>query len=958
MPKVSVLQASFTSGEVSPLYYGQADNPRYKKGLQTAQNVLPLLQGPIIRRPGTKFCAQSLFLEPPVLIPFVFSETQSYILEFGDGYIRFYANNGQIVTSGASFQVSGHMVTRPDYIASNLGVYGRFYGTRANKFLQIDEADLTAFSIAPGSTLTVISPYLQADLPLIRWAQNADTLYLVHPSYPPYKLQRQGQTYWRLSPVIFKDGPYLPLNSYTTIGDSANFNMKVSSFSTTPYGSVALQMLSTPISGAMTDPMGSGQIQITTTTAHGMLTGQNVFIEGVVGTVEANNWDSMSNPGATKAYWPIAVTSPTTFLLSGSTFVHAYGSGGNTYPALFALSAQAYRDGVNPLPDAGRTIAFIISGVRYYAYLSLNINPPINAATWRALWPLAPNSLPSTTITAWQLGVYSPGQGFPRCTVFHQNRLCFAGPGVAPQEVDLSMSGKYETFSPSDPTTLAVSDNNALSFQLNSSDANFIQWVASTAQGLLAGTYVSEWVMTPSSGGEALTPTNFNAQQSSYYGGALTAAVQIGNGTFYIQRAQRKVREMSFFFQAGTFRSIEMTEISEHITIPEVIQLAVTKETQPLIWGVLSDGSLVSMIYNRDDLSLIAGWTRHKLGGQSDAAGTIPIVSSIASIPSPDLTFDQLWLVVQRYINGQTVYNIEYMTKIFDDTFAQEDAFQLDGGGTFYNPMTISAITTGATTVVTASSLTSLFAGFSNGDRIRFAGVIGFNKSTIDSYGNITASNLLNGQEFAVGGVTNTIIGPNTISVFTLYAIGPSALILGPAISSVGYGAYVSGGFVAKMVTVVSGLTWLKGETVSLLLDGGLTSPVTVSNVGQIILPFAASKVQVGYPFLSQVQPLRADAGSPDGSSIGKTRRTTRLAVQMHKSGDLALGTSFSNLIPVELGQVDVDQADQPMPLFSGMIREGLESAYDFESTPCLQMSSALPGCIQSLTSLMEEFDV
>src|SRR4051812_29507448 len=98
MPKASILQSSFSSGEVSPLYYGQADNPRYKKGLKTAQNILPLLQGPIVRRPGTKFCAQSkLTTTPPVMIPFQFSETQAYTLEFGDQYIRFFANNAQMV---------------------------------------------------------------------------------------------------------------------------------------------------------------------------------------------------------------------------------------------------------------------------------------------------------------------------------------------------------------------------------------------------------------------------------------------------------------------------------------------------------------------------------------------------------------------------------------------------------------------------------------------------------------------------------------------------------------------------------------------------------------------------------------------------------------------------------------------------------------------------------------------
>jgi len=70
------------------------------------------------------------------------------------------------------------------------------------------------------------------------------------------------------------------------------------------------------------------------------------------------------------------------------------------------------------------------------------------------------------------------------------------------------------------------------------------------------------------------------------------------------------------------------------------------------------------------------------------------------------------------------------------------------------------------------------------------------------------------------------------------------------------------------------------------------------------------------------------------------------------------LGTSFTNLIPLNFAQADQDYLDTATPLFSGMIREGVESAYDFESQLCIEQSSALPGVIQSVTSFLEEFDI
>jgi len=943
MPKAAVLQSSFSSGVVSPLYFGQADNPRYKKGLQSGLNALPLLQGPIVRRPGTKFCAQSKLSTPPILIPFQFSETQAYMLEFGNQYVRFYANNGQLVTVGSSYKVVGNPTYGPQYLDQFARPIGLFYASRATLSLQQGEFNfITTASIANGTILEIQTPYLQADLADIRYAQNADTLYLFHPKYVPYKLQRQTQTAWKLSECTFQDGPYFPLQTYQNIGDSTN--VVVDQF--TLAGGNYVNIVPATISGAVTDPGGSGQIQITTSAAHGYQTGQSIFISGIVGTTEANNWDSVTLPAAPVVSWQIIVTSTTTFLLVASTFTNAYVSGGNSRIALFATSALAQKLTGVLIPDAGRIMGFVVGTVRFYGYLASFEN----AAKALINFPLGGLNgvVLNTVATTWQLGVYSPGFGFPRCGTFHQDRLVLGGAGGAPQEVDGSEVGNYENFAPSDPATLNVTDKNAFSFQLNSTDLNSIQWMSSTAQGLLAATYVSEWVMTPSSTSDALTPTNFNAQQTSFFGSSSINPVKIGNGTLYVQRAGRKIREMSFFFAAGTFRSIDLTELSEQIAIPSVTVLAVTKETHPIIWAVRSDGALISMIYNRDDLSLIAGWMPHHLGGRSDASGTIPAALSIASIPAPDLTFDQLWIVVKRYINGSTVNCIEYMTKIFDDSVSQDDAFQLDCGGTFYSPYTITNITAAVPAVVNIS----VPVPFSNGDHITINDVVGVSKTLTDSNGNQTTTSVVNGNQFIIQGISG-----NTFQLFDFEGNPISTLPVDPSDGGI-VSPYVSGGQAAKLVTTISGIAWLENETISALLDGGICGNLVVSNSGSVTLPFPAAKVQLGYGFKSQIQLLRPDAGSPDGTSIGKTRRTTRLAAQLYRTGDLSLGTSFNNLIPVQFSQADVDQADKAMPLFSGMIREGLESAYDFDSQPCIEMNSALPGCIQSLTSFMEEFDV
>src|SRR5574343_457229 len=97
MPKVSPIQSSFSTGEVSPLLYGQVEFDNYKSGLKVCLNLLPLIQGPVTRRPGTYFCDEVKDSSKQVrLIRFKYSTQQAYMVEFGHQYIRFKRGNAPV----------------------------------------------------------------------------------------------------------------------------------------------------------------------------------------------------------------------------------------------------------------------------------------------------------------------------------------------------------------------------------------------------------------------------------------------------------------------------------------------------------------------------------------------------------------------------------------------------------------------------------------------------------------------------------------------------------------------------------------------------------------------------------------------------------------------------------------------------------------------------------------------
>ena len=269
MPKVSPIQNAFNAGEISPLLYARTDFDSYKSALKVCLNNIPLIQGGVMRRPGTYFCDEVMdSTKFTRLIPFKYSTTQAYMVEFGHEYIRFKRNNAPVTQ--ASQAITAISKTNPMVVTYSgvdsftdgmqidiLGVAGmtevngrRFVVTSfdagANTVTledlagaPIDSTGYTAY--ASGGTLaevvSITSPYQEDDLPRIKYVQSADVLYLVHPNYAPHKLTRSSHTAWTLTEMTndeFHDGPYLPVNTTTTtVTPSATTGNSTLTFSAT-----------------------------------------------------------------------------------------------------------------------------------------------------------------------------------------------------------------------------------------------------------------------------------------------------------------------------------------------------------------------------------------------------------------------------------------------------------------------------------------------------------------------------------------------------------------------------------------------------------------------------------------------------------------------------------------------------------------------------------------------------
>jgi hypothetical protein len=101
MTTIRAIQPSFSAGEISPALYARVDLAKYDAGLKRAKNVFIRPHGGVSNRAGLKFCCEvKNSANGARLIPFSFNTTQTYVLEFGNQYMRVITNGGQVLETG------------------------------------------------------------------------------------------------------------------------------------------------------------------------------------------------------------------------------------------------------------------------------------------------------------------------------------------------------------------------------------------------------------------------------------------------------------------------------------------------------------------------------------------------------------------------------------------------------------------------------------------------------------------------------------------------------------------------------------------------------------------------------------------------------------------------------------------------------------------------------------------
>lgn len=623
---VAPAQTNFNAGELSPLLEGRVDLAKFGNGCHRMRNFKPTPQGPAVRRTGSRHVTTTKTMtHRSWLWRFVFSEDDSYVLEFGDGYIRFYVNNGQLNLGGAPAAYNGATAYVPGDLVSSAGV--NYYCKAATTGNAPPNA--TYWHPLTGTIYEIASPYAIGDLTdtdgtfRLDFEQTGDVIFITHPSYPPKKLARFGATNWTISDASITNGPFEDVNPDQT---------------TTVYASAT-----------------TGNITLTASAS--------IFTSAHVGTLfllEQKKIDGY-------AVWEVAKA----IALNAERR-----SDSNVYQALNADAATTgsvkptHREGAKFDGDTGVQWQYLHSGYGIARITSLVSGTVANATVV--------STIPSQAVgvgnasTKWAFAAWRSDVGYPSLVKIFRERLCF----LRGQKLWGSVAASLEDFAARDGAETLP--DSAFSIEISSGETNSGVWMVAQ-DALLVGTRGAEFAVSEVTNSEVFGPGNIKSTQSTKYGGRQVKPGEIGDSTLFSQRSGQRVRDMRYSFNTNGYEANDLMVLSDHVARGQLIQMAFALEPHSILWACCENGDLLGLTYLLEQDVL--AWHPHSIGGGSGEQG---MVESVVVIPSPDGDHDQVWMQVYRVINGNPTRYIEYLEKDWHEGEQElEDAVFSDSAATF-----------------------------------------------------------------------------------------------------------------------------------------------------------------------------------------------------------------------------------------------------------------------------------
>lgn len=896
-------QQSFVGGEMAPERQGRTHDPRYSVSLRTCKNFLPIVNGALVNRAGT-YDLGGLASTDVRYEVFVFSDDQAFVLEFTPGQVRFWTAAGLVLNAGVPYVVA--------------------------------------------------TPYLAADLPLLKFAQAGDVVTISRRGYQSRELTRIANTNWTLTLVsttpqaYFAGAPSVGGQPNGQIGPNAAVAANVYDPVVTyagndlvlyqPGGGINPVKMYVSNFGAnlnnQPDTHPAQWSDITFSAAVSYKKGSYAWqaLNDKDGQVYISLFDNNkgNTPAAASTFWAVAtdtarVPKEWQFVItqswrdSNGVLLETLGS----TPTQSGLKIAAYTD--RPVfigwgVESGGPAAYTITGYNLYAGRNgvFGFIGDAPAGTHIFFWDGgAPDFGIQPPRGTNPFAIAGAADSYPGAVTFHDQRRVFAGTDKKPSTFFGSATTDISRFDVNDPPQ----DGDSYEWRVSSRKLENIRSVVSFGRLLL---FTSQGVFSAhGADGTGITPNAVEVRrQLGAAGASLLDPVETGTELIYATSKGNYVRDLYFDFTAGAYVGNDLTQHARHLFKGYTITSWAYQETPDhVLWVVRSDGRLFSCTYNRP--SGTVAWAQHPTLGQVLQVGCLPngtedaLMLGVIRNGSPRMermasrTLPQIADGIDAE-TGLTKYRDDVRPACFLDA-----AKAFDGRNTGVTTMNVSGASYNADDVVTVDASVASFALTDVNDQI-----------VIDPDGTPTR-------------ITVTQFNSATQVLGRIEAPLPAQFQNVPTLSW---------GFARDTLT---GLAHLNGMSVMVLADGVVQGPFTVDGGqigagadGPLNPPALIATTGLSYNSDAELLDIAADAAKPNVKSVVK------VTLEVVASRGLYAGEDFDHLRPWK--QRRVSDNFEPAPLETGEAEVSTSSGWNKGGRACVRQADPLPLMIVAATRELE----
>lgn len=643
MPRVSPIQESFSAGEISRNVRGRVSSEVYKNGLAEARNWMPIVQGPIRLRNGSKFLNT---VDPSNWVSGSLSNAGIRTFTFRRGL-----GSDVLIEIGEGKLVAKDAETGGDLIDGNTGnlIPNAQFGSKLDQWV----FDKEWFSINPGVFASTPLLYGSAFIGVGADNPGIDNTEAINAGTP--------DAYWNIFDPAIGDQDSIKMGALKSGSAGITIPAGLETETATLRSRWGMNLASTAVT-ALGGDYSDWKWRIEVGSTQG---GNDIFSQDVNITVDKQFIETVVQfvPGVNRVFLTVGfiyLGGPTVpdglFGFSGWVGVQQLSinvPAGSSQPVEFTSPWDAAQlECLNMAFDPGQ-------GVMVFTHEEV---PPY-VLQLEGIWsfgrldnhPDYQNPNPNT----WQ------GENWPRACAFHEGRLWLGGTPNEPATVWASRSGNYYDFN----GVGADSKDDPLLFPLSS--AGNIQTLTSR-KDLVINTDISEVIGKSVDGVIAFDDFSFPKQTD--WGSNCILPVVIGRTMVFTSNSRRILR--TFADEGGTnygWDGTELNLLAEDIFRTPVRQMAFMDEPSYQAAFLLADGTLGMCTFYYPEQ--VIGWWRFETAFNGSGAQSVNRIMSIASVDTE--TGSKLWLTINRVGFPGTLLPVHELMSFDRDSVIAVDSWAL-----------------------------------------------------------------------------------------------------------------------------------------------------------------------------------------------------------------------------------------------------------------------------------------